>query len=96
MLRKLFHAGTILLFITGTAAAQSGLGGPQSNQSNQSNLSVPFKQETPPSQEEIERRKALDKEYDATIRKIPDKKSSADPWGAVRATPPATSKNKQQ
>jgi hypothetical protein len=50
---------------------------------------VPFKSESPPSQEQIERQKAADKAYQAAIRKLPDKKSSADPWGDVR---PAKSK----
>jgi hypothetical protein len=85
MLRKLVNAGAILLLITETAMAQS-----------KSNLGIPIKQETPPSQEEIDRRKAVDKAYDATIQKIPDKKSSADPWAGVRPTSPATAKNKQQ
>src|SRR5262249_10893963 len=44
MLRKLVYAGAILLLITNDAAAQSGLGAPESNQSN---LSLPpFKRET--------------------------------------------------
>jgi hypothetical protein len=76
MLRRLVCAGATILLITGTAGAQS-------------NLSVPFKSESPPSQEQIERQKAADKAYQAAIRKLPDKKSSADPWGDVR---PAKSK----
>jgi hypothetical protein len=76
MLRRLVCAGATILLITGTAGAQS-------------NLSVPFKSEPPPSQEQIERQKAADKAYQAAIRKLPDKKSSADPWGDVR---PAKSK----
>jgi hypothetical protein len=84
MLRKLVYAGAILLLITNDAAAQSGLSLP------------PFNQDTPSSQEAIDRRKAVDKAYDATILKIPDKKSSTDPWGGVRPTSSATTKNKQQ
>ncbi len=34
--------------------------------------------------EEIERNKAIDEEYKATIKKIPDQKPSNDPWGNVR------------
>ena len=78
MLRRLVCAGATILLITGAAGAQSNLG-------------VPFKSESPPSQEQIERQKATDKAYQAAIRKLPDKKSSADPWGDVRPT-----KNKQQ
>jgi len=85
MLRRLVCAGAIVLLITGVAGAQS-------NSDAQSPLSVPFKSKAPPpSQEQIERQKAADKAYEAAIHKIPDKKSSADPWGDVR---PA--KNKQQ
>jgi hypothetical protein len=76
MLRRLVCAGATILLITGTAGAQS-------------TLSVPFKSEPPPTQEQIERQKAADKAYQAVIRKLPDKKSSADPWGDVR---PAKSK----
>jgi hypothetical protein len=76
MLRRLVCAGATILLITGTAGAQS-------------TLSVPFKSEPPPTQEQIERQKAADKAYQAAIRKLPDKKSSADPWGDVR---PAKSK----
>jgi hypothetical protein len=76
MLQRLVCAGATILLITGTAGAQS-------------TLSVPFKSEPPPTQEQIERQKAADKAYQAAIRKLPDKKSSADPWGDVR---PAKSK----
>jgi hypothetical protein len=85
MLRRLVCAGAIVLLITGTAGAQS-------NSDAQSPLSMPFKPKAPPpSQEQIDRQKAADKAYEAAIHKIPDKKSSADPWGDVR---PA--KNRQQ
>ena len=40
--------------------------------------------------------KAVDKAYNAAIQKIPDKKSSPDPWGGVRPTSSATANNKQQ
>ncbi len=79
MLRRLVCTGAIVLLVTGAAAAQS-------------NLSVPFNPKgPPPSQEQIDRQRAADKAYDAAMHKIPDKKSSADPWGDVR---PA--KGKQQ
>lgn len=80
---RLFCAGATILLITGTAGAQS-------NSETQSPLSMPFKpKEPPPTQEQIERQKAADKAYEAAMRKLPDKKSSADPWGDVR---PAKSK----
>jgi hypothetical protein len=79
MLRRLVCAGAVILLITGTAGAQSN------TEIQPSPLSVPFKaKESPPSQEQIERQKAADKAYEAAIRKLPDKKSTADPWGDVR------------
>jgi hypothetical protein len=84
MLRRLVCAGATILLITGAAGAQSD------TEIRSSPLSVPFKaKELPPSQEQIERQKAADKAYEAAIRKLPDKKSAADPWGDVR---PAKSK----
>jgi hypothetical protein len=84
MLRRLVCAGAIVLLITGGAGAQS-------NSNAQSPLSItPFKPKAPPpSQEQTDRQKAADKAYEAAIHKIPDKKSSADPWSDVR---PAKSK----
>jgi hypothetical protein len=78
MLRRLVCAGATILLITGAVVAQS-----DSNTS--SPLNVPFKPKaSPPTQEQIERQKTLDKAYEATIQKLPYKKSSADPWGDVR------------
>jgi hypothetical protein len=78
MLRRFVCAGAIVLLITAAAGAQS-------NSDAQSPLSLPFKPKVPPpSQEQIDRQKAADKAYEAAIRKLPDKKSSADPWSDVR------------
>jgi hypothetical protein len=77
MLRRLVCACAIVPLIAGAAAAQD--------------LSIPFQRKSaPPSQEQIDRQKAADKAYEAAIHKLPDKKSSADPWGDVR--PAAKSK----
>lgn len=35
--------------------------------------------------EEIERDRAIERQYKETLKSIPDKKGSNDPWGAVRA-----------
>ena len=68
--------------IAGAALAQSNSNG----SSPQSNLSVPIvPQAPPPTREQLERQKALDSAYEATMRKVPDKKSSADPWGDLRS-----------
>jgi hypothetical protein len=102
MLRKLIYASAIVVLITGAAGAQSNSSaqsnsGVQSNSDYQSPLSMPFKPKAPPpTQEQIERQKAADKAYDAAMHKIPDRKSSADPWSDVRPASPATIKNKQQ
>jgi hypothetical protein len=78
MLRKLIQAAAIVALWTGPAAAQV-------NQTpSQSNLSIPLNQKPPPTREEIERQKARDRDYDAAMKKIPDKKSSGDPWGDIR------------
>jgi hypothetical protein len=48
----------------------------------------------PPSAEELERRKALDKAYKAANEKIPDKKPANDPWGNIRSAPGANASAK--
>jgi hypothetical protein len=83
MLRKFVYAGAIIVAITGAAVAQS-------------NISIPFKEAAPPpTKEQVEKQKAAEKAYDAAIHKIPDKKTSADPWADVRSGS-AAAKNKQQ
>jgi hypothetical protein len=78
MLRRLVCAGATILLITGAAVAQS-------DSDASSPLNVPFKPKaSPPTQDQIERQKAADKAYEATLHKLPDKKSSADPWGDIR------------
>ena len=85
MQRKLIQAWVIVTVLTGPAFAQN------------SSLSVPVNPgKPPPTQEEIEKQKAADRAYNAAMQKIPDKKSSVDPWGNVRPSSPSASKNKQQ
>ncbi len=48
----------------------------------------------PPSAEELERRRKVDKAYKAATEKIPEKKSAADPWGSIRSAPSASAKDK--
>jgi hypothetical protein len=80
MLPRFICAGVVILLIAGDAAAQPDTSTPQSN------LGVPFLPGRQPSStpEQVERQKAIDRAYDATMHKLPDKKSSADPWGDVR------------
>jgi len=82
MLRRLIWAGALVAFFAGGAAVQA--------------QGIPVNPKRPPTQEEIERQKATDQAYDAAVKKIPDKKSSADPWGIVRPSAPTASKNKPQ
>jgi hypothetical protein len=90
MLRKLIPAAVLLALWTGPAAAQV-------NQTpSQSNLSIPLNQKPPPTAEEIAKQNARDRDYDAAMKKIPDKKSSGDPWGDIRPAKSTAAKNKQQ
>ncbi len=84
MLRKLIQAGAIVAVFSGSAAAQD------INETPGISLN-PRKQLSP---EQIEKQKATDEAYRAAMKKIPDRNSSADPWGNVRPAAPA--KNKQQ
>jgi hypothetical protein len=81
MLRKLIRAAVIAAMLVGPAAAQDSFG-------------IPVNPKRPPSALEIEKQQARDRDYDAAMKKIPDKKSSDDPWGVIRPSP--TAKNKQQ
>jgi hypothetical protein len=80
MLRKLIRAAVIAAISVGPAAAQDSFG-------------IPVNPKRPLTGEQLEKQKATDRDYDAAMKKIPDKKSS-DPWGVVRPSP--TAKNKQQ
>jgi hypothetical protein len=84
MVRTLIQVVAIVVALSGPAFAQSPVGVP---------LKAPDK---PLTQEEIEKQKAADRAYEAAVNKIPDKKSSADPWGNIRQPSPTASKNKAQ
>ncbi len=74
---KVLRVVALLALLTGPAYAQMP----------DINLIPEMKSKTP---EEIERDKQLDKAYKDSLRKIPDAKSSSDPWGGVRnSDPPA-------
>jgi hypothetical protein len=95
MLRKLIQAGAIIALLTGPCFAQSPQV-PQSGQPSQSNIGIPLSADKTLTPEEIERRKATDRAYNAAMQKIPDKKPPADPWGSIRPNSPTASKTKQQ
>jgi hypothetical protein len=78
MLPRFICAGAFVLLIGGAAAAQPNTSTSQSD----SKPSIPiFQQAAPPTQEQIERQKALDRDYEATIHKLPNKKNVGRPVG---------------
>jgi hypothetical protein len=83
MLRKLIQVGAILFLLTGAAYAQLPM----------PSLSL-GRDKPPPTQEEIDRQKAIDNAYNSATKKIPEKKEAADPWGTVRPNPAPQAKNK--
>ena len=86
MLSKFIRTSVILILLVGPAAAQIGSTTPDSR------LSVPLNMKAPKTPEEIEKQKAADRAYEAAIKKIPDKKPSADPWGNIRPAASSASK----
>jgi hypothetical protein len=84
ILSKLVQAAAITVLLMGTAAAQVP-------------MSLPLGETKHYTPEEIERQKAIDRAYKAATDKIPEKKTSNDPWATVRPAPdpPKVSKNKQ-
>ena len=78
-LRKFVYAGAILALWAPAASAQ-GVGVTPQGMSFS-----PFKpmDKPPPTQEEINRQKAIDDAYKSASKKIPDKKVN-DPWATVR------------
>lgn len=87
MLRKTIYATPILILTIGAAFAQGPPPPP-----------VPGAPGYSPMRSEQERKsdRAIDRDYESTIKRRPDAVKNSDPWGNVRATPPAAAaKNKQ-
>jgi hypothetical protein len=84
MLRKLILAGAALVLLAGAAYAQTGFPMPS--------ISL-GKDKPPPTEEELERQKAIDNAYKSATKKIPDKQQAADPWGTVRPSQPPAKSN---
>jgi hypothetical protein len=83
MLRKIIPVAAITVLLMGPAYSQS--------------LSlIPRAGDTHRSPEEIERDKAIERDYNEATKKIPDKKAPSDPWGAVRSSPSTSSASKQR
>jgi hypothetical protein len=88
MLRTFARAAGIMALLPAAALAQA----PDATTNG-----VPFNMQRAPTQEEIDKRQAADRDYNAAMKKIPDRKESSDPWGDVRptASTSASSKKKQ-
>ena len=74
---KVFRVAALTLLLTGPAYAQM--------QTPNINLLSDAPSKTP---EEIEQDQAKDKAYKESLKKIPDAKTSSDPWGSVRSDAP--------
>jgi hypothetical protein len=93
MLRKLAQASAILILLTGDGYCQLGSGSGNSGSTMPMTLSPGERSRTP---EEIQRDREIEAQYNRTVNeKIPNKKSSNDPWGNIRSAP-ASSASKQQ
>ena len=76
---KAFRAAAVLVLLAGPAYAQM--------QTPSLNLLADQPSKTP---DQIEQEQARDKAYKESLKKIPDAKTSTDPWGGMRSDPPKT------
>jgi len=86
ILNNVIRAGVVVALLTGAAFAQLPMPG----------MTLAPDQRRALTPEEKEKQKALDEKYNETMKAIPDKRPSADPWSNVRSTPAASSKQRQQ
>jgi hypothetical protein len=97
MLRTLFGAAALAVLLTGSANAQfnSSGGNTAGGGDIPMNMLPDTRRHLTP--EEAQREKDIESRYNDTVNdKIPDKKSSNDPWGGMRAAPAAASAAKQR
>jgi hypothetical protein len=81
---KIFRAAAMLALLAGALLAGS-FAVPADAQTPNINLVPELKSKTP---EEREQDAITDKAYRESLRKIPDAKAAADPWGSVRSDAP--------
>jgi hypothetical protein len=94
MLRKLIQAGAVVVLLTGNAYSQPAGTGNTSGDSMSLNMLPDSRRRLTP--EEQQRERDIEAQYNRTVNdKIPDKKSSNDPWGKIRSAPASTSASKQ-
>ena len=92
MLRKFIQAGAIFVLLTGDAYCQAT--GNTSGDSIPLNMLPDSRRRLTP--EEQQREREIEAQYNRTVNdKIPDKKSSNDPWGNIRSAPASSSASKQ-
>ena len=98
MLQKLLGAAAILVLFVGTANAQFGATNGNTGLGNggfSPNMMPDTQRRVTP--EEAQRERDIEAQYDRTMNdKIPDKKTTVDPWGNVRSAPATSSASKQQ
>jgi hypothetical protein len=91
MRRKALLAGAALALLTGAASAQlmqnPGGGMPMPG------ISLGH-DKPPPTADQIAKQKAIDDAYKSATKKIPDKKTAADPWATVRPSPGTASRGR--
>ena len=91
MLQKLLGAAAITVLFAGTAYAQFGEANGNTGLGNgglNGNMIPDNRRRLTP--EEAQREREIEAQYNRTVNdKIPDKKSSNDPWGNVRSAPAA-------
>jgi hypothetical protein len=85
---RVLRTAAVIALLIGPAYMQ--LARPAYAQMPQVNLMPEVTSKTP---EEKEADQERDKAYKESLRKIPDAKVSADPWGNVRSDPPKASAN---
>ena len=89
MPRKTIYATLIVILIMGAAFAQTG-------PAPESTPSMPGYSPMR-SEEERQKDRTIDRSYETTIKRAgPDAVKNSDPWGDVRATPPAPAAKKKQ
>jgi len=74
----------MLVLLMGSAHAQytNQSGGNTGSDSMRMNMMPDSRRHVSP--EEAQREREIESQYNRTVEKIPDKKSSSDPWGIVR------------
>jgi hypothetical protein len=91
MLRKLIGTVTILAVATSAITTLALVAGPAAAQMALSPFKRDEKRLTP---DEIAKQKATDSAYRAAMDKIPEKKTTVDPWGNIRSAPSTAAQNK--